>query len=75
MAGNKQGGIKAAQSNKERHGDDFYKRLGAMGGAIARPESRWFALHPDLAKEAGRKGGLISRRGPSKHKQEETNND
>jgi len=32
MAGNKQGGMKAAMTNKMRHGPDFYKEIGAKGG-------------------------------------------
>ena len=36
MAGNKEGGAKAAIKNKELHGDDFYARIGAIGGKIGR---------------------------------------
>lgn len=32
MAGNKKGGIKAARVNLARHGEDFYQRIGAIGG-------------------------------------------
>jgi general stress protein YciG len=60
MSGSRDGGLRAAASNKERHGEDFYKRIGAMGG-------RWtgkkgFALSPERARLAGQKGGKISRR-------------
>ena len=34
MAGNLIGGLKAAQSNKERHGADFYKKIGSKGGKL-----------------------------------------
>lgn len=54
------GGLKAAQTNKERHGEDFYVRIGAMGGKKSRGGG--FAKNPELASIAGRKGGLRSRR-------------
>lgn len=34
MAGTKQGGLKAAATNKERHGKDFYKNIGRQGGGV-----------------------------------------
>lgn len=66
MSGNKEGGKKASITNKLRHGEDFYKNIGRKGGAKARPESRYFFKHPDIAKEAGAKGRRLSRRGKSK---------
>ena len=33
MPGNRIGGLKAAATNKERHGKDFYKNIGRQGGA------------------------------------------
>lgn len=66
MAGTKEGGRKASITNKLKHGEDFYKNIGRKGGAKARPESRYFFLHPDVAKKAGAKGGSLSRRGKSK---------
>lgn len=66
MPGTIEGGRKAAATNKAKHGPDFYANIGRKGGAKARPESRYFYLHPDIAKQAGQKGGTISRRGPSK---------
>lgn len=64
MAGTKAGGIKCAETNKIKHGKDFYKRIGALGGKASRTGG--FASSHELAVEAGRKGGTISRRGPSK---------
>lgn len=32
MAGTKIGGKKASETNRQRHGDDFYARIGARGG-------------------------------------------
>lgn len=73
MAGNKAGGMKAAKTNLLRHGPDFYREIGRRGGKNG--HTGGFAANPELAKIAGSKGGRISRRGPSKNKQEETNND
>lgn len=32
MAGSIDGGKKAAETNKTKHGEDFYKRIGSLGG-------------------------------------------
>lgn len=61
MSGSKIGGIKAAKTNKERHGEDFYARIGAKGGRVTGVE-KGFAANNELAKAAGRKGGKASRR-------------
>ena len=61
MAGTREGGLKAAATNKARHGKDFYVELGRKGGKNG--HTGGFAANPELAKEAGRKGGKISRRG------------
>ena len=65
MAGTKEGAIKAAATNKARHGNNFYKEIGAMGGR--KGHTGGFAANPALARIAGAKGGRISRRGPAKH--------
>ena len=64
MAGNKIGGRKAAATNKRLHGEDFYKRIGKIGGKNG--HTGGFAANPKLAREAGAKGGKISKRGPAK---------
>lgn len=64
MAGTKKGGIKAAITNKQLHGRDFYKRIGKKGGQNG--HTGGFAANRELAKIAGRKGGLISKRGKAK---------
>lgn len=63
MSGTKAGGIKAAQKNRALHGADFYARIGAVGGR--KGTTGGFAANRELARAAGRKGGLISRRGKS----------
>ena len=60
MAGTKEGGKRAAATNKTRHGSDFYARIGAKGGKLGRTGG--FAANRDLARIAGAKGGRISRR-------------
>ena len=61
MPGNKIGGMKAAKTNKERHGEDFYARIGARGGRNG--HTGGFAANPKLAREMGKKAGHISKRG------------
>jgi hypothetical protein len=60
MAGTKKGGEAAASTNKKKYGADFYAKIGAMGGKKGRTGG--FFANRDLAREAGRKGGRISRR-------------
>lgn len=60
MAGTLEGGRKAAAKNKQRHGDDFYRKIGAIGGKIGRTGG--FHVNRELARIAGAKGGRISRR-------------
>lgn len=60
MAGTKAGGTKAAATNKQKHGKDFYARIGAVG---KKGRTGGFAANPELARIAGAKGGRISRRG------------
>jgi general stress protein YciG len=63
MAGTKDGGAKAAATNKSKYGSDFYARIGASGGKVGRTGG--FFANRDLARKAGAKGGRISRRGKS----------
>lgn len=65
MAGTKAGGLKAAETNKKLHGKDFYKTIGSKGGAADHPNGRGFQLS-GKAREAGSKGGKISKRGKAK---------
>jgi hypothetical protein len=62
MAGTKAGGMKAAATNKAKHGSDFYAKIGAKGGKNG--HTGGFAANPALARKAGAIGGRISRRRP-----------
>lgn len=68
MSGTKEGGKRAATTNKAKHGEDFYKSIGHKGGSKSHPETRPFTTNPELAKRAGRAGGLKSKRGKAKPK-------
>ena len=60
MPGTVTGGKKAADTNKEKYGKDFYARIGAVGGK--KGTTGGFAANRELARIAGAKGGRISRR-------------
>ena len=60
VAGTITGGKNAAKTNKERHGSDFYARIGAIGGR--KGTTGGFYQNRELAREAGKKGGRISKR-------------
>ena len=60
MAGTVVGGKKAAQTNKERYDENFYKRIGALGGKKSRGGG--FAANRELARIAGRRGGMSRRK-------------
>lgn len=65
MPGTKVGGQKARETNLKRQGADWYARIGRLGGKVG--GLKGFAKNPELAKEAGRKGGKISKRGKAKN--------
>lgn len=60
MSGTIDGGRAAAETNKRRYGEDFYSRIGTVGGKKGTTGGFW--ANRELAREAGRKGGLISKR-------------
>ncbi len=72
MSGSKLGGQRAAATNKTKYGEDFYIRIGAIGGkngktgGFASPLLCDCEYKEDLHKKAscaGALGGKISRRG------------
>jgi len=64
MSGTKDGGKKAAITNRKNYGEDFYRKIGAIGGKVG--HTGGFYANRELARKLGAKGGTISRRGPSK---------
>jgi general stress protein YciG len=60
MSGNVIGGRKAAITNKLKHGEDFYGKIGAKGGKLG--HTGGFYANRELARRAGTIGGQISRR-------------
>lgn len=63
MAGTVEGGKAAARTNKLKYGEDFYGKIGTKGGSNGHTSG--FYQNRELARAAGKKGGRISRRGPS----------
>ena len=66
MSGTIAGGRSAARTNK-KNDPDFYKKIGKLGGRERADSGKLhevgFASDKNRAREAGRKGGLKSRRG------------
>lgn len=69
MAGTRDGGAKAATTNRTKYGSDFYAKIGAKGGR--KGKTGGFASNKkgadgltgrERARLAGSKGGRISRR-------------
>lgn len=66
MAGTKAGGIKSRNTNILRHGNDFFREIGAKGGRT-KGVKKGFAANPEVARRAGRIGGARSKRGRVRH--------
>jgi general stress protein YciG len=67
MPGTKAGGLKAAATNLKNN-PNFYRDIGRIGGRNG--HTGGFASMPiEKVREAGRKGGRISKRGKAKHEQ------
>jgi len=69
MAGTVNGAKQAAETNRRLHGSDFYKRIGALGGAKSRTggfacqtQGKDGLTGPERASLVGQKGGRVSRR-------------
>lgn len=77
MAGTRAGGKKAAQTNIEKYGKDFYRNIGRRGGSnghtggfSSETRGKDGLTGFERAKIAGAIGGRKSRRGPSTKKRE-----
>ena len=69
MAGTRDGGARAAATNKKKYGPEFYARIGAMGGQKGRTggfasdtKGKDGLTGRERAALAGARGGRISRR-------------
>ena len=72
MAGTLQGGKQAAITNKKKYGEDFYARIGRIGGAkngnggfASEKVGRDGLTGAERAKKWGAIGGKKSKRGPA----------
>lgn len=62
MAGTKAGAKKASETMKKKYGSNWYCKIGSIGGKAH--VDKGFACMPfEKRSEAGRKGGLKSKRG------------
>ena len=66
MAGTKVGAKKASNTMKKRYGDDYYRRIGKVGGQNG--HTGGFYADREKARSAGTKGGRISDRSGIKNK-------
>jgi hypothetical protein len=66
MSGNEKGGVKAAATNKKKYGEDFYRKIGSIGGS--KSKGGGFASEIvgqdgltgyERARIAGAKGGSV----------------
>lgn len=66
MSGTLEGGQAAAKTNVRKYGEDYYKKIGAMGGRNGKTGGFWHHKHilgdDNFARIAGAKGGKISHR-------------
>ena len=66
MSGTVSGGLKAAKTNKERYGENYYAEMGRKGGQNG--HTGGFASNRERARIAGAKGGRSSKRGENLQK-------
>lgn len=69
MSGSKIGGLKAAETNRKKYGENFYIKLGSKGGTQTYLKGKLihgFKKNDEHTRAAGRLGGKISKRGPAK---------
>ena len=59
MSGTREGGVTAGEKNKRLYGDDFYRRIGHLGGVNGHTGG---FTDRRLAARAGAIGGRISKR-------------
>lgn len=66
MSGTTAGGKQAAAKNKAKYGEDFYSKIGTIGGSVSGEDLRrpkgFAGMSPEKRRAAGIKGGEISRK-------------
>lgn len=62
MSGTKEGAKKMVKTIYARHGRDFFKKIGSIGGKQT-DGMKGFAMDNERARRSGSKGGRISKRG------------
>ena len=60
MSGTKAGSQKAVATTKQKHGADFFKKIGKIGGQAS--GTGGFYGNPERASRAGKIGGKLGRR-------------
>lgn len=60
-----EGAKKAKDTNKRKYGEDYYAKIGSMGGKKKNPNKGFGSKTPEERRAAGAKGGAISKRGKS----------
>ena len=63
MVGTKAGGLKARETNRKLHGEDFYQRIGRKGGSKLGVKKGFALMTVEQRKMCGQKGGRRSERG------------
>jgi len=63
MGGTREGGLYTKELLLEKYGKDYYRYIGQIGGR--KGHTGGFYGNRDLASEAGRLGGMISKRRPA----------
>ncbi|MBM4646553.1 hypothetical protein GS464_29720 [Rhodococcus hoagii] len=66
MVQTKAGAKKAAATIRKAHGKNYWKEIGSLGGKAPYTGKKGFAANPELAREAGARGGRKSKRTASK---------
>lgn len=75
MSGTKAGGLKSAETNRKKYGEDFYREIGRKGGRNgctggfgSLKVGKDGLTGAERASKYGAIGGLKSKRGPAKKK-------
>lgn len=75
MSGTKAGGLKSADTNRKKYGEDFYREIGRKGGRNghnggfgSKKVGKDGMTGAERARKCGAIGGYKSKRGPAKKK-------